>query len=87
MLLPFESSTCCMPSLPVVVCRVKLCPPITSGVPLPVVMVSPSLLWVTEMPVSAESCCTNWSRWSSIVPPSFAAVALCASCPFSCAIC
>ncbi len=51
MLFPLESSTCCKPSLPVVVCRVKLCPPITSGVPLPVVMVSPSLLCVMEMPV------------------------------------
>jgi hypothetical protein len=34
-------------------------------------MVSPSLLWVIEIPVSVESCCTSWSRWSWTVPPSF----------------
>src|ERR1035438_1083118 len=87
MSVPFESSTCCMPSLPVVVCKEKLCPPITRGAPLPVVMVSPSLLCVTEIPVSPESCCTSSSRWSCTVPPTCPAAFNCESCPLSCAIC
>jgi hypothetical protein len=67
--------------------QIEALPPITSGVPLPVVMVSPSLLLcVMEIPVSPDKLLHQLValvlNGAAILRPE-----VCASCPFNCAIC